>query len=105
MSTFKRLFNVGKGKARVARRDAGEALDPAELLESARHRAADAAEAMADAIRPAPAAQPVEPVRATRRAADPAAAPAEDDAVVEDAEEVAEDIRETRGSGPRKRTL
>ena len=54
MSTFKRLLNVGKGKAKVARRDLGDTVRPGRggLLDDARHAAADTAEAFAEAIRP-----------------------------------------------------
>ncbi|NCG19943.1 MAG: hypothetical protein GWP91_13115 [Rhodobacterales bacterium] len=59
MSTFKRLLNIGKGKAKVASRGMSDALDGArsgtgdgQWTADARHRAADVAEALADVIRP-----------------------------------------------------
>ena len=59
MSTFKRLFNIGKGKAKVASREVGEAFGGArtsagegQWADDVRHRAADAAEALAGALRP-----------------------------------------------------
>lgn len=57
MSTFKRLFNVGRGKAKGVQRDVEDALGrtseaPGEWADKARHKAADAAEALADVIRP-----------------------------------------------------
>ena len=50
MSTFKRLFNVGKGKAKVTRNSVSSSL--ADGTDGMRHAAADAAEAFADAVRP-----------------------------------------------------
>ena len=59
MSTFKRLLNLGKGKTRQTRNKATEVVDAVrdgvsggEWVEGARHKAADAAEALAEAIRP-----------------------------------------------------
>ena len=57
MSTFKRLFNVGRGKAKGVQRDVEDAFGrtseaPGEWADKARHKAADAAEALAGAIRP-----------------------------------------------------
>lgn len=59
MSTFKRLFNIGKGKAKVVSREAGEAfgdvrttVGEGQWADDVRHRAADAAEALAGALRP-----------------------------------------------------
>lgn len=56
MSTFKRLLNLGRGKLKVAARAKPTTTDeprPTDAwVSGARHRAADAAEALADAIRP-----------------------------------------------------
>lgn len=95
MSTFKRLLNVGKGKVKAATRpsrthdDDGEA----DWLSDARHAAADAADQLANAIRPdtppsgAPQSEPVA-------------------AAVEDAPPVSEEPEEpTKPTGPAKRTL
>ena len=50
MSTFKRLLNIGKGKARAASKNLPTGL--ADGTDDLRHAAADAAEALADVIRP-----------------------------------------------------
>ena len=69
MSTFKRLFNVGKGKAKVAQKGVQDALSksadtPGEWADQARHRAADAAEALAEALRPDERVEAAKPVDA-----------------------------------------
>ena len=60
MSTFKRLFNVGMGKAKVASKGVSEAVSgvgdvapSGDWVDSVRHTAADAAETVAEVIRPA----------------------------------------------------
>lgn len=100
MSTIKRLFNVGKGKARVAQKEAAET----DWVDVARHRAADAAEAVADAIRPPERAHEEEPDAHTAPRRAPAEPEASGEPAVEDAQEVAAKIERSVGT-PKKRSL
>lgn len=102
MSTFKRLFNVGKGKAKVARKEAAET----DWVDVARHKVADAAETVADAIRPPEKDQELEQELAEvrRSAPPPPVDEGGDEPVVQDAEEVARNIENTPKK-PKKRTL
>ncbi len=106
MSTFKRLFNIGKGKAKAASRDVGEAFGSAttsvsdgQWADDVRHRAADAAEAIAGVIRPEDGPQPEEsatppaPEPTVRR--EPVSAKTDDEPVEPP----------PKPKGPRKRTL
>ena len=100
MSTFKRLLNLGRGKAKVAgksARETAESVHPDSILNDARHAAADAAEALADAIRPEDAA-PETP--ATTTPPEPEATP------VSEAPDTGEpDVTGPVSRGPVKKTL
>jgi hypothetical protein len=64
MSTFKRLVNLGKGKIKSATSSSPSpavAPDRDDWITDARHRAADAADALADALRPGGDAEPDQP--------------------------------------------
>ena len=105
MSTFKRLFNIGKGKAKVASRQAGEAFggarsstDEGQWADDVRHRAADTAEALASAIRPAD----VEPVGRVDAAPPSSPAASKPPTPVSTASTAAET---PKPSNPRKRRL
>ena len=105
MSTFKRLFNVGKGKAKVARKGVADT----DWVDAARHTAADAAEAVADAIRP-PDRASVDPMAQQPEASAVQDHPAEDpvahddEPVIDDAEVVV-DTTEHAPKTAKKRTL
>ncbi|MCO4746345.1 MAG: hypothetical protein KC912_16230 [Proteobacteria bacterium] len=93
MSTFKRLVNLGKGKIKTA--TSGSSTPAASTTEDwvsdARNKAADAAEALADALRPEEAT-PSEP--------------AEEAAVRAETPEVElPDPPATKATGPVKKTL
>ena len=104
MSTFKRLFNVGKGKAKVAQKDVAET----DWVDVARNKVADATEAVADAIRPPERADgdEISPRQPSTMVPNPVDGHEDDEpeAPVEAAEEVAEKI-EQAGNKPKKRTL
>jgi hypothetical protein len=103
MSTFKRLFNVGKGKAKVARQGVAESFSGG--ADGLRHSAADAAESLAETIRPD--TRGVDLVEEELREPAPRSAAAEPRAAepsVGDIEE-AEEVPEKREPGPRKRSL
>ena len=106
MSTFKRLLNLGKGKTRETRNKAADVVDAVregvsggEWVDDARHKAADAAEALAEVIRPEDRSAPLD------EGVEEAAEVTPEEAPAADADPEPTGTRPDAASKPRKRQL